>query len=304
MRMAYLMDRYVVHCCMKMHVPPKPAPAYASPKKLLQQRKAYTAVHPEAVWSLIEKARDSGCSIDVLVRTRQDDPEILKASVTQCSMFMGKYHEMYDAQRTMAFSGVSNLSLVADPSTHSKRDTLVSVAYAWEDNQAAIGDIQFMPATTKLLKADMPDAIAELWLERKLERIASYQQLQAISNTIKNLGFPKALETFALPENLEMIQPVKNDEVRIISTCANTVLDVAKIYNKSTGETRNVLPDGLPSAFPLLVLSLDQGAEGAAGAAFMEGRRNMLVTCRWDKFHRCIRDIKLSIQHTAHGLFF
>ena len=41
------------------------------------------------------------------------------------------------------------------------------------------------------------------------------------------LGFPKGLETFALPEDFEMIRPVENDEVRIIGTCDNTVTDTA-----------------------------------------------------------------------------
>ena len=45
----FLMDRYVVHYYMIKHHSSKPAPAYVSPKKRLQQRKAYTTVHPEAV---------------------------------------------------------------------------------------------------------------------------------------------------------------------------------------------------------------------------------------------------------------
>ena len=62
-----------------------------------------------------------------------------------------------------------------------------------------------------------------------------------------------------------------------------------------------VLPSTGP--FPLLVLGLDQGSQGAAGAAFMEGERKMMVWCRWDKYHRCVRDIKLSLGHVAGGLF-
>ena len=135
-----------------------------------------------------------------------------------------------------------------------------------------------MPATTKLVKADMPDAVLELWAQHRLERVASYQQMQAISNTIRGLGIEGGLETFALPEALRNIRPVSADEVRIVTRSNDEPdKDIAMIHNKASGDETPVLPALAATQsyerFPLLVLGLDQGSLGAAGAAHMEGER-------------------------------
>ena len=62
----------------------------------------------------------------------------------------------------------------------------------------------------------------------------------------------------------------------------------------------------LPPTFTdtnLLVLGLDQGSTGTAGVAFMEHEMEALVHSKWDKFHRVVRDCKLSYQHASNGVF-
>jgi hypothetical protein len=85
---------------------------------------------------------------------------------------------------------------------------------------------------------------------------------------------------------------------------SNDSEDIAAIFDKASGEHFLVLPPATTRRnFPLLVLGLDQGSLGAAGAAYLEEERRMMVWCKWDKYHRCIRDINLSISHSARGLF-
>ena len=52
----------------------------------------------------------------------------------------------------------------------------------------------------------------------------------------------------------------------------------------------------------LLALGLDQGSIGAAGSAFSDFVE-ALAHCKWDKFHRVIRDINLAVEHSCNGLF-
>ena len=52
----------------------------------------------------------------------------------------------------------------------------------------------------------------------------------------------------------------------------------------------------------LLVLSLDQGSVGAAGIAFAESI-GMMSHAKWDKFHRLMRDINLTLSSVSGGVF-
>ena len=51
----------------------------------------------------------------------------------------------------------------------------------------------------------------------------------------------------------------------------------------------------------LLVMALDQGSVGCAGVAFAEDAMDAMVHSKWDKFHRVVRDCKLSFQHACQG---
>ena len=68
------------------------------------------------------------------------------------------------------------------------------------------------------------------------------------------------------------------------------------------GTSQQVLPDDFQDA-DLLVVCLDQGSIGAAGMAFAINQLGLTMSCRFDKFHRIIRDIKLSLKHCCDGIF-
>ena len=67
------------------------------------------------------------------------------------------------------------------------------------------------------------------------------------------------------------------------------------IKNTATRAEVRVLPPGLEDV-KLLVLQLDQGSIGAAGAAYLENYLGWMVYTKFDKIHRCIRDLKLAAQ--------
>ena len=73
------------------------------------------------------------------------------------------------------------------------------------------------------------------------------------------------------------------------------------LLNQEASTVKKVIPDELQS-IPLLVLGLDQGSIGCAGHSFAEFLK-AFIHVKWDKFHRVIRDVNLTFQHAASGVF-
>ena len=192
----------------------------------------------------------------------------------------------------MGWGGVKHLSIAADPATHSKKEVLAGLLYSWECGIAAHGDLQFIPERRLVLASDveMPEHIAALSADRRMECQSAFRQWQAISNMVAGIGQWSGEDDFFLGEDVRL-QPVHANEVPI------DLASRAYIVNRDTHGKQPVLPDeALASAqrHNLLVVSLDQGSVGTTGYAYAESV-GMMVQCRWDKYHRLMRDIQLSL---------
>lgn len=63
---------------------------------------------------------------------------------------------------------------------------------------------------------DMLDRVRQLALEFRLDRVATYRQLQATSNALSSLtGGRTNLNSFVLPEDVH-IRPPEQNEVRVV----------------------------------------------------------------------------------------
>jgi hypothetical protein len=145
----------------------------------------------------------------------------------------------------------------------------------------------------------MPREVAVLAAKRKLERVAAFRQMQAISHQLHTLTDESiTIDHFALPDNVHL-QPVAPHEVRFVRE--GDFQSFACIQGDG-GAVRQVLPDDLLDV-PLLVTSLDQGSIGAAGMAYAINELGMMMSCRFDKIHRLVRDMKLSLSHCCGGVF-
>ena len=141
-----------------------------------------------------------------------------------------------------------------------------------------------------------------------MERLAAFRQIQALSNTIKQLGMWRGIDDFKLPADYR-VDAVEAGEVRVLAPAQDHGPDnrnYAVRVRTGKGTAQRVLPD---SAFEqwqshkLLVLNLDQGGVGAAGVAFAQESMQLMVYAHWDKFHRVIRDINLALGRSSSGLF-
>ena len=298
-------DIYILDVYLQAHKSDKPALALLSPQK--QGIRQYVRVQPESVWSLIHKARGSGLPLTGLLQAKSDDPE---AGCSQwcAQLWVAKYNCLYNERRALLLHGVHHLSMVADPSTHSKRETMASVCWSWEAGGAAHANLQIIPPGTVVLPSEqaLPEEVARLAAVNRLERVGAFRQMQALSNAIRGLGNSQwsDLDAFRLPEDWH-INPVTGHQVRVVRMGPQT--DTAYLFDPETRDRQAVLPDTALASTQgqgvnLLVLGLDQGSVGAAGAAFLD-HKGFMVHTKWDKFHRCIRDIKLTLQHCCGGVF-
>ncbi len=290
-----VVDQYITGIYLPKHGGERSAPALVSPRRSKgPETRKYVSVQPETVWELIEQARSSGCSLEQVVKVRDGDAHVGCAK-TRAIVWMSKYLDMYRSRRAMAFHGARHLCVIADPATHQKRETLASVCWSWEFGVAAHGDLQVLPATAAVLPSeqDLPDHISQWAAELRVTRASTFRQLQALSSMIQGLGQWQGLQDFLLPPDFKL-HPVRPNEVRVVQEGVDT--DHAWHIHKATGCGTAVLPASA------LVLGLDQGSVGAAGAAFADFLGAMLHV-KWDKCHSVIRDIRLSITHCGRGLF-
>ncbi|CAE8673040.1 unnamed protein product, partial [Polarella glacialis] len=145
---------------------------------------------------------------------------------------------------------------------------------------------------------DMPREVAVLAAKRKLERVAAFRQTQAISHQLYHFTQGRiTIDHFVWPDNVHL-QPVAPHEVRFVRD--GDVQDVACVQGDEA--LKQVLPDDFVDV-SLLVSFLDQGNIGAAGMAFAINELGMMMSCRFDKFHRLVRDMKLSLSHCCEGVF-
>ena len=223
---------------------------------------------------------------------------------SSCSdVWINKRQHMYVARRDICFGpGVQHWNLIIDPATHSKKEAMAGVAWFWEMQAGCFPDFQWIPAAKVITgrEQEMPDCIAEVASIGRLERVASFRQLQGVSHMLSQLTARHidGVKDLTLPENV-LVRPVNAGECRIVEQDGPT--SRAKIVDVASGTCRDVLPDAFTTA-PMVTLGLDQGSVGTALVAFSNFMGGM-IHCRWDKYHRIVRDVKLAFAHAAGGVF-
>ena len=186
---------------------------------------------------------------------------------------------------------------------------MASIVWSWQAGIAAHGDLQYIPHGGMLpTEQEMPEHIAELYRDRRLERMSSFRQVQALSNTIKQLGKFNGIDDFQLPDD-HRADPVEAGEIRVLAPAQGPDPEnrnYAVRVRAAEGTAHRVLPDSAFEpwqSYKLLVVNLDQGGKGAAWVAFAQESMNLMLYAHWDKFHRVIRDINLALNRSTSGLF-
>lgn len=134
---------------------------------------------------------------------------------------------------------VKHFNIVGDFATHAKKETFVSVVWSWEHGYGAFGDVQqVLPGSVVLPgEDDLSDRVQQLALEFRLDRVASYRQLQATSNTLHTLTNGRTnIHSFLLPDDVHVRAP-EQSEVRVVRNEAGS-LGLGSVSNQNSRATQ------------------------------------------------------------------
>ncbi|CAK9104217.1 Uncharacterized protein SCF082_LOCUS48645 [Durusdinium trenchii] len=222
---------------------------------------------PDAIYAILSRARETSVSMKGALDLLQEENMSAMAGCkpTAVDPWVRRALCIYDQRATLSLVGVNHFNLVADASTHSGKEVL----------------------------------------ENKLLRVASYRQLQAMSQQLNLLsgGHIANLDHFSLPAGV-VLKAVPHGSARF--TERHDSGRVRAGFAAANGEREMLLPEARSwwLDVPLLVLQLDQGPTCCGGAAFAIGKMDKLIIAKWDVIHRAIRDVKLALLHGAGGEFF
>ena len=265
------------------------------------------------------------------------------ASDTSAYRWANRIGQIYRQRCATCFGLQRQLNMVADGSTHSCKDILVSVA--WQPNLEVACFCQIQQVTVGVLdpsEINLQDVLEQVIRVKKLERLSAYRQLQAISHQISLLTDNRmTLESFRIPDTLAR-GPVSAGETRVRKRAAairGVVPDASAREGEAQGDApeaiRGVVPDAsamegeiqgdvpthqsfvqrcdgtnvpvLPTEprWWLNIPILVLGLDqGAIGMAGMAfAAANNMIHVKFDKIHRAVRDYKNSIGHCLSGIF-
>ncbi len=193
---------------------------------------------------------------------------------------------------------------MADPGHHSYQDCLVSLVFSWELGIGCYPPwMHLVPGKTVTpLEVDMLDIVEEARARSRLDRVASFRQLQGLSKQLSVLTDGRVtVDWFDLPSTCN-VRPVAFNEKRAVVPESSGTRELHVLINTETGSQVPVVPLDLTNV-RLLNLMLDQGSIGTAGVAFASFHLQKLISAKFDKIHRLVRDLKDAEQACLGGLF-
>ena len=134
----------------------------------------------EAAWDVMEKAHHARANVAQAIRLKDDDAS-LGCSSSRAEVWAQKKNQMYCERTTAVFTHTYHWNLVADPGTHTYKEVMPAVLYNWEEDMGCYTQFQYLlqgKGGVTAADCQMEDDIETLAQEMKLERVASYRQLQ------------------------------------------------------------------------------------------------------------------------------
>ena len=269
-------------------------PGVQRPKK-----KGHCQVDVASIYNMNEEAHQAGLSLQMYLRTKARERQG-GATNAAAEYWQRKIHCIYQKRCNLAFRCCRFFNIVSDSSRFSSRDTVVSALFDPENNVGCYLNQQVVKQQSKLLAPDelrLDSHIERLAAQRKIDRLASYRFLQALSNQLKQLTDGAiTLATFCHDGGSELglfLKAMSCQELRLRESNAAGDVTQIKVVNKQTQEIRVLkVPENLDD-IKVLSIGLDQGPCGMGAAAFLQFNGVNMVNFYFDPYHRVIRDMKL-----------
>lgn len=89
-------------------------------------------------------------------------------------------------------------------------------------------------------------------------------------------------------------------EIRVVDT--SSAVHHEKIMNRDTGAVVDAIPDDVDLAEQVqITFHLDSGSTNRGAYFFGTNSLGLMLFAVWGRIHRCVRDVRLSIQHSCNG---
>ena len=138
------------------------------------------------------------------------------------------------------------------------------------------------------------------------ERTSVFREMQVVSHVINRLtrGEIPGIWEFIIPDGF-CLRPVQDGETRVVCADPDGASNKASIVNSQRHTSVRVFPLSFDPTqrFKVLTLGLDQGSVGTAWVAFAMFSMRATIYPKFDKFHRIVRGIKLTLTHACDGIF-
>ena len=275
--------------------------------QVVQRRRSRSHMSPDAIYELLQLARETGgASMKIALRLFKDKrlSNVAGCDSNAADVWGRRLQNLYDSRCGTALAGATHLNIIADCSTHAGKELLVSICWSHQNGTACFANNQVILPGNQVAPGEMElsSLVEVLAKENKLVRLASYRQLQAISQQIHLLTNGKyGLDSFREAPGVSL-SPVRPGCKRFIDESHDGHRLRAGHLNVGTGDSIYLMPEGRWwEDQPLLTLQLDQGPTGTAGLAYAISAEQSLVSVRWDPLHRAVRDYKLSLLHGSSG---
>lgn len=112
----------------------------------------------DTIFELIDKCKDAGLSVREGVKFLQNNERLSIAAGAHpnaTDAWMRRHQQIYDSRAVVAFAGAAHINLVADGSRHANKEVLVTVAWSWENNTAAMCPVQVILPLDELAPGEM-----------------------------------------------------------------------------------------------------------------------------------------------------
>ena len=179
------LDLYVREHCMQCHntskalpsrrIRPTHASADGPSGQRTPQSSTMVKMSPDSIWDLFARARDCGVSMKGALQLFDSDrvSAIAGCKPTSVDPWVRRSQTLYDRRASMSLLGATHFNLVADCSTHSSKEILVSVCFSHQNDTACFANIQKIPALTQVAPGEMDltelvTRLAQDWFQIKL----------------------------------------------------------------------------------------------------------------------------------------
>ena len=213
---------------------------------------------PEQVWTMLEEAVEKKCSLLNVIKVRKTDRQGGTSS-SSAEKWTRKVLGICLAKTSLSFINLPHLQMVTDGSTHSGRDTAVTIVYSHETDAVGLAPAQTISRVKVISPGefDLEPEVEQLAAKRQVERLSAYRWLRALSHQIELVTRGKFnLASYLAPASM-CLSPMSTSLRRSVVDHTVVLRDI------HTGDIKTA---DLSSAMeqPILTVSIDQGGIGAA----------------------------------------